>query len=93
MKIEAAVLVADQDAVEPLRDALARRESPLTVRGRPGPEKLALGAEENGRDGVIEADDGQRQPEEKKEKERSAENDEPPASEEGDTYLRYMSPF
>jgi hypothetical protein len=31
----------------------------LTVGGRPGPEKLALGAEKNGRYGVVEADDGQ----------------------------------
>jgi hypothetical protein len=79
MEIEAAVLVADQDAEEPLRDALSRREAPLAVRGRPGPEKLALGAEKNGRDGVVEAGDGQGEEEAEEKKRRNAKREEDPA--------------
>jgi hypothetical protein len=63
MEIEAAVLETDEDAEKAFGDTVARREAPLAVGGRAGPEELALRAEENRRNGVREADDGQEEPE------------------------------
>ena len=67
----------------------ARREAPLAVGGRPGPEQPALGAEQHGRDGIVEADDGDGQPEQKENEGQDAAEaiEEAAAFEEGDMYL------
>lgn len=47
MEVEPAVLETDEDAEKSLGDAIARREAPLAIPGRTGPEELALGAEKH----------------------------------------------
>ncbi len=76
---EALVLEPDQDFGEALRDPFARREAPLAVGRRPGPEQLAARAEERRRDGVVEADDRYGEPEQPARQQQSARRDEPPA--------------
>jgi hypothetical protein len=92
MEIEAAVLESDEDAEKTLGDAVARREAPLTVCGRPGPEELALRAEEHRRNGVGEPNAGQKEPEKADEYKDYANGVESAALKKGDTYPRYMSP-
>ena len=89
---EALVLETDEHLGEPSRDAFARREAPLAVGGRPGPEQPALGAEQHRRDGIVEADDGHLEPEKQEKKARAAGDEEAAAFEEGDMSLWYVSP-
>ncbi len=73
---EALVLEADEDAREARRNALGRREAPLAVGGRPRSEEPALGAEEDRGDGIVEADDRDRQPKKRHKKQGPPDDEE-----------------
>ena len=83
MNEEALVLEADEDAREARRNALGRREAPLAVGGRPRSEEPALGAEENRGDGIVEADDRDRQPKKRQKKQGPPGDEESAALQEG----------
>ncbi len=86
MRVETFILEPDEDIVEPLGNAIAGREAPLAVGGRPGPEQPAVGAEEHRRNGIVEPDDRQGEPNDDDEKAGGTEGYEPRALEDGDTY-------
>ncbi len=92
MDEEALVLEPDEDAVEAIGNGVAGRESPLPVGRRPRPEELALRAEKDRRDRVLETDDRHGEPSESQQQEGRA-RDQHPMLQDGDTYFRYSLPW